>query len=240
MARLSGLAAGGHVLASLVLAGIVALIGLEFRRQIETQQGHIVGAILVLTGVGLLIWGVTGYAHPHSHHRLGERGRSHDHPGHVEHEANLARVGETHLHKHTKPELASRAHAHEHLHGQKVHSHRHRHEVFIEARRQLLEARSQEPTLAARLAMIAVPFGVAASPDLTLLPLALAATAYGIGTVALVLGLFSFATIATFVGLTVGATAVGYQVKGHWLEENANTITAVVLIVIGIIVFIGL
>jgi nickel/cobalt exporter len=81
---------------------------------------------------------------------------------------------------------------------------------------------------------------VAASPDLTLLPLALAAAAYGAGTVVLVMGLFAVVTIATFVGLTVAATAAGYQVKGAWLEEHANNITAVVLIVIGIAVFLGL
>jgi hypothetical protein len=70
--------------------------------------------------------------------------------------------------------------------------------------------------------------------------LALAATAYGTGTVVLVMGIFSIVTVATFVGLTITATAVGYQVKGDWLEDNANTITALVLIVIGLIAFIGL
>jgi len=124
------------------------------------------------------------------------------------------------------------------MHGSMVHSHRH--VTFIEERRQLLETHSQERTLAARLATIAVPFGVAASPDLTLLPLALAAAAFGTGTVVTVMALFSIVTIATFVGLTVAATAVGYQVKGDWLEANANTITAVVLIVIGLIAFVGL
>jgi hypothetical protein len=126
------------------------------------------------------------------------------------------------------------------VHGRVIHSHAHRHEAFIDERRQLLETKSREQGLAAGLATIAVPFGVAASPDLTLLPLALAATAYGTGTVVLTLGVFSIVTIATFVGLTVAATAAGYQIKGDWLEDNANTITALVLIVIGVIAFIGL
>jgi len=264
VARVSALAASGHVVASLVLAGIVALIGLQFRQQIEAQQGHIVGAVLVFTGVGFLVWGLTGHGHPHSHGPESGADHSHDEPGAIEHQAHdepgaldaVAHRGaaehnrdhataqeevqdlQTHGHEHSEVELRSRSHTHQHAHGSMVHSHRH--EAFIEERSQLLETHSQERTLAARLATIAVPFGVAASPDLTLLPLALAAAAFGTGTVVTVMALFSIVTIATFVGLTVAATAVGYQVKGDWLEANANTITAVVLIVIGLIAFIGL
>ena len=263
VARVSALAASGHVAASLVLAGIVALIGLEFRQQIEAQQGHIVGAVLVITGLGFLIWGLAGHGHPHSHSRESGGGPSHDasgghqvHDDHADtrhvvvHEAGAqhdhdraivhaeAPDDQIHQHEHSEIELSSRSHRHQHAHGSMVHSHRHK--AFIEERRQLLEMHSQGRTLAARLATIAVPFGVAASPDLTLLPLALAAAAYGTGTVVAVMGLFSIVTMATFVGLTVAATAIGYQVKGDWLEENANTITALVLIAIGIIAFIGL
>ena len=54
VARVSALAASGHVVASLVLAGIVALIGLQFRQQIEAQQGHIVGAVPGVHRRGLL------------------------------------------------------------------------------------------------------------------------------------------------------------------------------------------
>jgi hypothetical protein len=31
----------------------------------------------------------------------------------------------------------------------------------------------------------------------------------------------------------------GYQIKGEWLERNATTITAIVLIAIGIVAYIG-
>ncbi|MGH2444333.1 MAG: hypothetical protein ACRDFX_14350, partial [Chloroflexota bacterium] len=83
-------------------------------------------------------------------------------------------------------------------------------------------------------------FGAAASPDLTILPIFLAASAVGVGTVIGVLATFSLVTLATFVVLTVSATAAGYQVKGEWLEAHGNSITAVVLIVIGLAVFAGL
>jgi hypothetical protein len=120
-----------------------------------------------------------------------------------------------------------------------VHAHPHSHEEFIESRRQILIQRSTERGLAARLATIAVPFGVAASPDLTLLPVALAASAYGSGAVITVLVVFAGLTMLTFVGLTVIATLAGYQVKGAWLEDHANTITSLVLIAIGVVAYFG-
>jgi len=189
VARVSALASAGHVVASVVLAGIIAAIGLQFQRQLETQQGHIVGAVLILTGVGFLIWGLTGHSHDHDH------GHSHDH--------------ET-------------AHAHEESHTQTGHA-----------------APPRQQTLARRLAAIAVPFGVAASPDLTILPVALAASAVGRGAVVGVIVVFALLTMATFIGLTVLATLAGYQIKGEWLERHANTITAVVLIAIGVVAYIG-
>jgi len=98
---------------------------------------------------------------------------------------------------------------------------------------------STEQPLARRLAAIAVPFGVAASPDLTILPVALAAGAVGGVTVVGVLIVFVAVTMATFVGLTVLATIAGYRIKGEWLERNATTITALVLIAIGVVAYIG-
>lgn len=94
-------------------------------------------------------------------------------------------------------------------------------------------------SLGRRLAGIAIPFGVAASPDLTILPVALAASAVGRAPVAGVLVVFAAVTMAMFVVLTVLATLAGYQIKGEWLERNATTITALVLIGIGVVAYIG-
>src|SRR5947209_2285320 len=66
-ARISFLASVGHVLTSIVLGGIIAAVGLEFRSAFEMQQGHIVGGVLLLTGVAFLIWGMSGYGHHHEH-----------------------------------------------------------------------------------------------------------------------------------------------------------------------------
>lgn len=247
LARVSLLAAGGHVLTSMVLGGVVALVGLHFQRQIETQQGHIVGGVLVVTGVGFLLWGLTGHGHAHDHgsetpdlEHKGDRG--HRLIGHTNNDYVVSRLDidqQAHDHTHEAGVAIARVHTHEHAHQGVRHSHRHSHEAFIRARADLIVERSGRATMVGRLGAIAVPFGVAASPDLTFLPFAVAASAYGMGSVATVLGAFSVVTLATFVGLTVTATVLGYQMRGEWLEDNANTITAMVLIAIGLVAYIG-
>ena len=86
---------------------------------------------------------------------------------------------------------------------------------------------------------VLVPFGAAASPDLTILPVFLAAAAVSAATAVGSLVAFAGATIATIVGLTVLAAAGGYQVKGRWIERWANLITAATLLVIGALVLTG-
>jgi threonine/homoserine/homoserine lactone efflux protein len=89
------------------------------------------------------------------------------------------------------------------------------------------------------LAGIMVPFGAAASPDLTILPVFLAAATVGAGTAVGSLIAFAAVTICTIVGLTLLAAAGGYRIRGQWLERWANSITAGVLIVIGTLVLAG-
>jgi nickel/cobalt transporter (NicO) family protein len=89
------------------------------------------------------------------------------------------------------------------------------------------------------LLSIMVPFGAAASPDLTILPVFLAATTAGAGAAIGSVVVFGAVTIATIVGLTVFAAAGGYQVRGEWLERWGNIITAAVLVVIGLLVLTG-
>jgi nickel/cobalt transporter (NicO) family protein len=90
-----------------------------------------------------------------------------------------------------------------------------------------------------RLAAIMVPFGAAASPDLTILPVFLAATTAGVATAVGSVVIFGAVTIGTIVGLTLGAARGGYQIKGEWLDRWGNAVTAVVLVVIGALVLTG-
>jgi hypothetical protein len=113
-------------------------------------------------------------------------------------------------------ELLGRGHQHPH-----PHTHEHEHEPD----RSLLA--------------VMVPFGAAASPDLTILPVFLAASATGAGAAIGALIAFAIATIATITLLTVLAAAGGYQVRGQWLERWGNVFTAGVLVAIGALVFAG-
>lgn len=178
--RISGLAAVGHVATSLVLAAIVAIVGLRFQALIAGAQGRIVGGLLVATGVGFVVWGLLrgGHEHPHGH--------EHD-----------------------------------------VH-----HRIHVDD--------GHRQPLRSRLAAIIVPFGVAASPDLTILPVAFAAAGSGTAIVVGVLLVFAVTTIAVFMGLTLAGALVGYQIKGEWLERHAYTITGAVLIGVGALALVGL
>lgn len=90
-----------------------------------------------------------------------------------------------------------------------------------------------------RLAAVMVPFGAAASPDLTILPVFLAATTAGVATAVGSLVIFAAVTIGTIVGLTLAAARGGYEIHGDWLERWGNVVTAVVLVVIGALVLTG-
>jgi threonine/homoserine/homoserine lactone efflux protein len=84
-----------------------------------------------------------------------------------------------------------------------------------------------------------VPFGAAASPDLTILPVFLAAATAGAGTAVGALVAFAAVTIGTIVGLTLFATAGGYRLEAGWLDRWGNLFTAAVLIAIGVLVLTG-
>lgn len=122
-------------------------------------------------------------------------------------------------------------HDHEHDHDHD-HEHEHEHELVYER-----EVHEQQGLRG--LAAIMVPFGAAASPDLTIQPVFLAASAVGVATAIGSLVIFAAITIGTIVGLTLAAARGGYQLRGEWLERWGNTITAVVLVVIGGLVLTG-
>ncbi len=207
VARVSVLAAGGHVVASLVLAGIVAVIGLRFERLIDTQQGHLVGGVLVASGLLFLVWGLLdrGHCHQTHHHDPAPLAGDRD-------QRNTEDVPADPLRRHEAAPGGTSS-------------------TLVATRRHSRRS---------RLAAIVVPFGVAASPDLTILPVALAASGYGGGAVLSVLAVFAIVTMFVFVGLTLIATRAGYQIKGEWLERHATTVTALVLAAIGVVAFVGL
>lgn len=179
LARLSGLAGVAHVLLSVVLGGVIIVIGLQFRSTFQSAQDSIIGSLLILTGLGFIAMELVGRGHDHEH-------GDHSHDGHSD--------------------------DHE----------------------QLGERRGIRG-----LAAVMVPFGAAASPDLTILPVFLAATTVGVATAIGSVVIFAAVTIGTIVGLTLAAARGGYQIRGQWLDRWGNAITAIVLVVIGALVLVG-
>jgi len=116
--------------------------------------------------------------------------------------------------------------------------HRHRHEHEHSHEEAAASAAAESRGLRS-FAAVMVPFGAAASPDLTILPVFLAATTAGVATAVGSLVIFAAVTIATIVILTLAACFGGYQLRGLWLERWGNVCTAAVLIVIGALVLTG-
>jgi nickel/cobalt exporter len=129
-------------------------------------------------------------------------------------------------------ELTGHGHHHDHDHDHDGHHHDHDHDDHDQS----------APTTRrlSGLAAVMVPFGAAASPDLTILPVFLAATTAGIATAVGSLVIFAAVTIGTIVGLTLAAARGGYQIQGEWLERWGNVFTAAVLVVIGSLVLLGI
>ncbi len=187
VARLSSLAGAAHVLLSIVLGALIIAIGLQFRSAVQGAQDKIIGAILIVTGLGFAVVELTGRGHQHRHDDHGHDGDDHHH--------------QEHSHRDHEPDERNG------LRG---------------------------------LAAVMVPFGAAASPDLTILPVFLAASAVGLGTAVGSVVVFAAVTVGTIVGLTLAAASGGYQIRGQWLDRWGNAVTAVVLVAIGVLVFTGI
>src|ERR1700744_5741657 len=126
---------------------------------------------------------------------------------------------------------------HGHRHDHEGHGHGHSHDHGHHAGHSHADLDSHRGV--GRLAAIMVPFGAAASPDLTILPVFLAATTAGVATAVGSVVIFGAVTVGTIVGLTLGAAKGGYQIKGEWLDRWGNAVTAVVLVVIGALILGG-
>jgi nickel/cobalt transporter (NicO) family protein len=221
VARLSGLAGVAHVLVSLVLGAVIVAIGLQLRSTVQDAQNAIVGAVLIATGLGFIALELSGRGH---HHGPGGHSHSdHEHAGHAHTHSDHEHAG--HPHRHLDDEHAGRPHSHsDHEHAGHDHP-----DAGVD----------RADSHRGRVAGIMIPFGAAASPDLTILPVFLAAAAAGAATAIGSLIAFALATIGTIVGLTMLATVGGYRLRGEWLERWANVITALVLLVIGTLVVTG-
>jgi hypothetical protein len=141
-----------------------------------------------------------------------------------------------HGHRHDHDHQHDHEHQHDHGHAHELRDHHHQDD---DHRHGPTHADPDGRSGIGRLAAIMVPFGAAASPDLTILPVFLAATTVGAATAVGSVVVFGAVTIGTIVGLTLGAAKGGYQIRGDWLDRWGNAVTAVVLVVIGSLVLSG-
>ena len=213
--RRSLAAAGTHVALSLLLGAALIAVGLSFRGTVLRYEDYVVGGILLATGAVFLVLELMGRAHGHSH----DHGPAHDHGhGHSHDHGHDHNHGDGHNHSQDDD------HGHQHGAG---HLHPHPHGTARSGRLQAAAA-------------FAVPFGAAASPDLTILPVFLAASALGAATAVGSLLVFAGVTVATMVGLTVAASLGVARLTAPWIERRANLLTAVTLLVFGSLIALGL
>jgi hypothetical protein len=203
-----------HVLLSIVLGAVIIAVGLQFRDAVASAQDAIIGCLLIATGLGFAVLQATGHGHAHDHDH------AHDHHGHGHDE-----------HHHGDDD-------HHHGHGHDHQEHAHHHPQPEDLQRHGSDPGDRRGIRG--VAAVMVPFGAAASPDLTILPVFLAATTAGVATAVGSVLIFGAATIGTIVGLTLGAARGGYQIKGEWLDRWGNAVTALVLVVIGALVLAGI
>jgi nickel/cobalt transporter (NicO) family protein len=141
-------------------------------------------------------------------------------------------TGHGHHHDHSHDHDHDHDHDHSHDHD---HDHDHTHDHDDDDTHDDTHAHGRLSGLAA----VMVPFGAAASPDLTILPVFLAAAAAGVATAIASVIVFAVATVATIMALTLAAYLGVLQIRGEWLERWGNLVTALVLAVIGALVLFG-
>jgi nickel/cobalt transporter (NicO) family protein len=210
VARLSLAAGVAHVVVSLLLGAVVIGVGLQFRSAIAGHTDLVIGGILLATGAVFLLLDLRGKGHRHGH-----GSHHHDQDGH--HHDDHDHAGHEH---------------HEHA------GHRGGGTAVLDRRATRTQVRGERGPRG--LAALLVPFGAAASPDLTILPVFLAASALGAGAAIGSLAVFTIVTVVTIVGLTI-ATALGARLlTAPWVDRSANLLTAGTLLLIGVLVVFGL
>ena len=142
------------------------------------------------------------------------------------------------------------AHGHDHGHGHDGHSHdghhshdhgddhehdNHRHDDPHDHDASHDSDRNPSPNHPRTLATV-IPFAAAASPDLTILPVFLAAGAVGVTASISSLIVFAAVTVATIVGLTTATAAGAKLLIAPWIDRGANLLTAGTLLGIGVLV----
>ena len=262
--RLSLAAGVTHVLVSLVLGAVLVVVGLQFRGTVSRHTDVVIGGVLLVTGLVFVAMEMVGRGHRHdhddnhhhdnhnysndnhsndnhSHNRHNRHNHSHSHDSHSRdshsHDSHSrdSHNRDSHSHSHDSDNRDSHNHDHDSgNHNSHNHDHDHSHHSHQNQGRGHHDHDRAHPSRS--LAAVLVPFGAAASPDLTILPVFLAAGAVGV--VASISSLIAFAavTVGTMVGLTTATAAGAKLLTAPWIDRGANLLTAGTLLVLGVLV----
>lgn len=96
------------------------------------------------------------------------------------------------------------------------------------------------PVRTATYARIAIPMGVAASPNIAILPVLLIAGAMGFWGVLAVLLAFALATVVAFLGFTLAAQLATERLPLGFLERHGDDTASAILVLLGAAAWLGL
>jgi len=249
--RLSLAAGVTHVLVSLVLGAVLVVVGLQFRGTVSRHTDVVIGGVLLVTGLVFVAMEMVGRGHRHDHddnhhhdnHNYSNDNHSNDNDSHNRDSHSHSHDSHSHSHdsdnhdsdNHDSDNRDSHNHDHDSgNHNSHNHDHDHSHHSHQNQGRGHHDHDRAHPSRG--LAAVLVPFGAAASPDLTILPVFLAAGAVGV--VASISSLIAFAavTVGTMVGLTTATAAGAKLLTAPWIDRGANLLTAGTLLVLGVLV----
>jgi hypothetical protein len=219
-ARNAFVAGTGHVVSTLIIAGIVWGAGAAFAERFGGLVDTV--ASLALIGFGLWIavsaWREARGADGHHHH-----GHAHGH-GHRDHEhAGPALLRHAHLHRHGDGLVHLHRHVHRHDHGSAsahaiafgeppLHDHAH--------------------AATGRMALLLI---LGSSPMVEGIPAFFAAGRYGAGLIAVMATTFAAATIATYVGLCVISVTGLSRVSLGPLERFGEVLSGAIIAALGVV-----
>ena len=249
-ARAAAQAGAGHVVTTLLFGLVVWMIGAAAAQRFGLVVDEL--ASLALIGFGLWIafgaWRERREArhkhdeghHHHDGHDHRQGGHDHDHHGHHHH----------HGHDHDQPawardalyaplrsEAVAERHFHVHRHGSgPAHTHWHDHPATTAHAVPGDFALNPPPHehrhgTSGRTALLLV---LGSSPMVEGIPAFFAASRYGVGTISVMAVLFAASTIATYVGLSVGAASGLQRLRLGKLEEYGEIISGVFVAVVGL------
>jgi hypothetical protein len=219
-ARNAFVAGTGHVVSTLIIAGIVWVAGAAFAQRF----GGLVDAVASLALIGFGLWiavsawrEVRGEGGHHHHH-----GHAHGHHHHHAHDL-----------EHGAPALLRHAHLHRHGDGL-VHVHRHDHAGVSAHAVAIGEPPLHDHAHAAtgRAALLLI---LGSSPMVEGIPAFFAAGRYGPALIAVMAAVFAAATIATYVGLCVISMTGLDRVTLGPLERFGEVLSGAFIAAVGVV-----